>query len=101
MSIPMMPVISPPVRNEIHFGNALAKSFAGDTTLAAMLTASVATTTVNIEIAITSGCENWPTSFTGSQMSSCFICGKTMTTADVITMLIAANNVIVVGNATV
>jgi len=49
----MMPVMSPPVRKEIHFGNAFAKSFAGDTTFAAMLTASVATTTVNIEIAIT------------------------------------------------
>ena len=34
-------------------GKALAKSLAGETTLAAMLTASVATTTVNIEIAIT------------------------------------------------
>ena len=49
----MMPVISPPVRKEIHLGNALAKSFAGETTLAAMFTARVATTTVNIEIATT------------------------------------------------
>ena len=48
-----MPVIKPPVRNEIHRGNALAKSLAGDTTFAAMFTARVATTTVNIEIATT------------------------------------------------
>ena len=53
MRMPMMPVINPPVRNEISFGKAFAKSFAGDTTFAAMLTASVATTTVNIEIATT------------------------------------------------
>ena len=46
----MMPVIRPPVRNEMSFGKALAKSFAGETTLAAILTDSVATTTVNIEI---------------------------------------------------
>ena len=53
ISMPMMPVIRPPVRNEIHFGKALAKSLAGETTLAAMFTASVATTTVNIEMAMT------------------------------------------------
>src|SRR5437763_1708614 len=29
MRIPMIPVIKPPVRNEISFGNAFAKSFAG------------------------------------------------------------------------
>ena len=51
--MPIIPVISPPVRNEMSFGNAFAKSLAGDTTLAAIFTASVATTTVNIEIAIT------------------------------------------------
>ena len=50
----------PPVLKLISRGNALAKSFAGDTTLAAMLTASVATTAVNIEIAITSGELNRP-----------------------------------------
>ncbi len=52
MRIPIMPVINPPVRNEIHLGKAFAKSFAGETTLAAMFTASVATTTVNIEMAM-------------------------------------------------
>ena len=53
--MPRMPVIKPPVLNLISRGNAFAKSFAGDTTLAAMLTASVATTAVNIEMAITNG----------------------------------------------
>ena len=48
----MMPVISPPVRNEIQRGNAFAKSLAGETTFAAIFTANVATTTVNIEMAI-------------------------------------------------
>jgi len=37
--MPMMPVISPPVRNEIQFGNALAKVVAGETTLARNVTA--------------------------------------------------------------
>ena len=47
--------MSPPVLKSIERGNALAKSLAGETTLAAMLTASVATTAVNIEIATTTG----------------------------------------------
>ena len=55
-----MPVISPPVLNVISRGNAFAKSLAGETTLAAMLTASVATTAVNIEMAMTSGELNRP-----------------------------------------
>ena len=38
----------PPVLKLMCFGNAFAKSFAGETTFAAMLTASVATTTENI-----------------------------------------------------
>src|SRR5437763_8746399 len=96
-----MPVIRPPVRNEMSYGNAFAKSFAGETTLAAILTDSVATTTVNIDIATTTGCENWPTSFTGSHASAGFICGKTTTAADVMTTPIAANTTIVVGSATV
>ena len=36
---------------------------------------SVATTTVNIEIAITHSCPNWLTSFMGSQSSSIERCG--------------------------
>src|SRR6266496_4485426 len=97
----MMPVIRPPVRNEISFGNALAKSFAGDTTFAAILTERVATTTENIEIATKIGCENWTTNLTGSQASAGFICGKTTTAADVIKIPIAAKTVMVVGRATV
>ena len=69
ISKPTMPVMSPPVLNEIQRGKALAKSFAGETTLAAMLTASVATTTVNIEMATTNGAWNFATSFTGSQIA--------------------------------
>ena len=57
-----MPVISPPVLKRIQRGKALEKSLAGETTLAAMLTASVATTAVNIEIATTTGALNLPTS---------------------------------------
>ena len=48
-------MIRPPVLKLISRGNALAKSLAGETTLAAMLTASVATTAVNIEMATTTG----------------------------------------------
>jgi len=55
--------------NEIHLGKALAKSFAGETTFAAMLTARVATTAVNIEIATTHTRLNWRTSFIGSHRS--------------------------------
>src|SRR5690606_34843481 len=98
--MPIMPVMRPPVRNEMSFGNALAKSFAGETTFAAMLTDRVATTTVNIETATTTGCENCPTSFTGSQASAGSICGKTTIAADVIKIPMAAKTVIVVGNAT-
>src|SRR4029079_8412200 len=89
------------MRNEINFGKALAKSFAGETTFAAMLTARVATTTVNIETATTNGCENCPTNLTGSQRSSCFIFGNTIVAAEVMMMPIAAKIVIVVGRATV
>ena len=67
---PRMPVMSPPVLNLIQRGKALAKSLAGETTLAAMLTARVATTAVNIETATTTGLVNFPTSLMGSQMAS-------------------------------
>src|SRR4051812_30350005 len=101
MRIPTIPVISPPVRKDIRRGNALAKSLAGETTLAAMLTDSVATTTVNMDIATTTGCENWLTSFTGSHASAGFMWGKMIRAADVITTPIAAKMTIVVGSATV
>ena len=62
-----MPVMSPPVLNRIHRGNALAKSFAGETTLAAMLTASVATATVYIQTATIRGGEKSTTNTTETQ----------------------------------
>ena len=65
-----MPVMRPPVLNAMRRGKAFAKSLAGETTLAAMLTASVATTAVNIEIATTIGCWKRPTSLIGSQIAS-------------------------------
>ncbi len=60
----------PPVLNAIRRGKALAKSLAGETTLAAMFTARVATTAVNIETATTTGCSKRPTSLMGSQIAS-------------------------------
>ena len=69
IATPSSPVISPPVLKLMYFGKALAKSFAGETTLAAMLTAMVATTTVNIAIATITGELNLPTSCTGSQIA--------------------------------
>ncbi len=65
----MMPVMRPPRRKVMRRGKALAKSLAGETTLAAMFTASVATTTVNIATATIHGSVNLPTSSTGSQMA--------------------------------
>ena len=99
-----MPVMSPPVLKEIQRGKALAKSFAGETTLAAMLTASVATTTVNIETATTHTCENCPTSFIGSQSCAFWSAGRPeyiANAAEVIMTLIAAKTVMVVGSAIV
>ena len=46
MSVPMMPVMMPPVRNEIRFGQALEKSYDGLTTLAATLVVRVASSSV-------------------------------------------------------
>src|SRR5262245_27289684 len=100
MTMPMTPVINPPVRKDIQRGKALAKSLAGETTLAAMLTASVATTAVNIEIATTGTLSNWLTTFNGSHKSFAAICGYMTMAADVIITPIAANIVIVVGSAT-
>src|SRR5438105_15361761 len=97
--MPRIPVIRPPVRKEIHFGNAFAKSLAGDTTFAAMLTASVATTTVNIETAITIGALNCATSFTGSRSSLIGKRGQMMTAAEVKIRPSAAKADRVVGSA--
>ena len=57
MAMPRTPVIRPPVLKLMKRGRAFAKSLAGETTLAAMLTASVATTAVNIEMATMRGDE--------------------------------------------
>src|SRR5690349_21071483 len=99
--MPAMPVMSPPVRNEIHFGKAFAKSFAGETTFAAMFTASVAITTVNMEMAITQALSKCPTRRTGSHSSLIGVVGYTSTAAEVMITPIAAKSVIVVGIATI
>ncbi len=91
-----MPVMSPPVLKVMKRGKAFAKSFAGETTLAAMLTATVATTTVNIAMATTSGDVKRPTSFTGSQIAS----PKMITVALVMSTPMAAKTDMVVGRAT-
>ncbi|MNY57718.1 hypothetical protein D3C86_1939660 [compost metagenome] len=65
--MPSTPVINPPVLKSMRFGHMLAKSLAGETTLAAMLTEMVATMTVNMATATIQGLVNWPTSCTGSQ----------------------------------
>ena len=65
----MKPVSRPPRLKVMSRGNALAKSFAGETTLAAMFTERVATTTVNIEMATITGSVNFPTSSTGSHIA--------------------------------
>src|SRR6266852_4300835 len=53
IAIPSRPVIKPPVLNEIRRGERLAKSFAGLTTFAAILTERVAIPTPSREIAAT------------------------------------------------
>ena len=69
MKMPSTPVRRPPVRNEMCFGARLAKSFAGETTLAAMFTLSVATSTVNMAMATMTRDSKWPTSSTGSHIA--------------------------------
>src|SRR5690606_3114397 len=91
--MPMMPVMRPPVLKSMRRGHMLAKSFAGETTLAAMLTEMVATMTVNIEMATTHTFWNSPTRATGSQWAL----PKTIADAEVMTTPIAAKAVIVVG----
>ena len=69
MRMPIRPVTRPPVRKLIQRGNALEKSFAGLTTLAAMFTDSVATTMVNMAMATSARLSKRPTRSTGSQMA--------------------------------
>src|ERR1022692_1989016 len=55
MTIPMTPVMNPPARNEILLGERWEKSFAGETTLAAMFVASVAMHRASIATMRTAG----------------------------------------------
>ena len=87
--------MSPPVRNEMRRGARLEKSFAGDTTLAAMFIASVAMTAVSSATATRARLELRPRSI-GSQMAS----WNTLALALVMKIPIAAKTVIVVGRAT-
>ena len=64
----MTPVIRPPVRKEMRLGHRWAKSLAGLTTLAAMLVASVARHSANMEITSTAGFVMRASSTTGSQI---------------------------------
>src|SRR5215475_12018683 len=70
MQIPITPVMSPPVRNEIRRGLRLEKSFDGDTTLAATLVFSVATSSATSATDATIGSLNRASSATGSQIAS-------------------------------
>src|SRR5689334_5617563 len=69
MRIPMTPVMSPPVRNEIRFGQAFEKSYDGLTVFAATFTESVATASVKSARTMTMGLLNLPVRATGSQIA--------------------------------
>src|SRR5208337_2703177 len=69
-------VMRPPVLKEMRLGRKLEKSLEGETTLAATLVFSVATSKANSAIKATSGWLNRPSSTTGSQM------GRPKITAD-------------------
>src|ERR1041385_2677064 len=66
--IPMIPVMSPPVRKPILEGQRLEKSFAGLTTFAARLVARGGRERAKGEIASTRGLVNLVMRTTGSQM---------------------------------
>src|SRR6516164_5869009 len=70
IKIPTTPVMSPPVRKQIRLGRKLEKSLEGDTTLAATLVFSVASSRATSAISATRGWLNRPSSTTGSQMAS-------------------------------
>src|SRR6266536_1279431 len=63
MRIPTSPVMSPPVLKLMRRGNAFAKSLAGETTLAAMFTAVVATLSVNIAANVVSPANDFANAF--------------------------------------
>src|SRR5580700_4156484 len=68
--IPTTPVMRPPVRNEMSRGLRFEKSFDGETTLAATLVFSVATSSAIRAMVATTGWLNLPSSATGSQMGA-------------------------------
>ena len=70
MTIPISPVMSPPVRNEILRGARWEKSFAGETTFAAMFVARVAMQRATIDRMRTAGLLKRTSTSRGSQMVS-------------------------------
>lgn len=70
ISTPTTPVISAPVRKSTCRGARLDRSYAGETTLAAMLTLMVATSTVTRAYSRPMTLSVLPASSTGSQMAS-------------------------------
>src|ERR1700674_355325 len=93
MRIPSTPVIRPPKRKLIAFGQRFEKSYEGLTTFAAMLTESVATARVKSARTITIGLENLAVSAMGSQIAEPY----TVTVADVINTASNGKTVMVVG----
>src|SRR5579864_8730743 len=94
ISTPTTPVIKPPVRNEISRGFRLEKSFDGETTFAATLVLSVATSNAIRAINATTGWLNFPSSATGSQIAS----PKSTTDADVTATPMKEYSVIAAGS---
>jgi hypothetical protein len=68
--MPITLAIRPPRAKLIFFGNTLAKSFAVETTFAAMFTASIATMIVTIATPTISGLSNLLLSSIGSQIGT-------------------------------
>jgi len=70
MRTPTTPVISAPVRKVMNLGARLARSYAGETTFAAMFTDTVATSTVIGAKSSPKVLSGWAARATGSQMGS-------------------------------
>src|SRR3954469_881736 len=90
ISTPMMPVIYPPILNEMLPGERFAKSFAGLTMLAAMFVASVEMATATIANVTNILLSNLAASTNGSHIVVPYI----IVVADVTTTPMNANNVI-------
>src|SRR5699024_12190350 len=94
MTMPITPVINPPVRNEMNFGATLEKSFDGATVLAAMLVLIWAIMmTIMMKISRYGFCVSIGTSFTGFHTAS----SKTTTVAAVVAMPTKLYAIIVTG----